>query len=119
MKLQIYDTKFALAMEELEAKSVSQYRTIPLVPKLARRFGFELRPPHYRSFVFNIFYYMFCFAFFWLIFTNLPNIRDIDAVTVNDLIFEPLSTGLFYGLFVAAYCKFSARHNSLTPWEEL
>lgn len=114
-----FDTKLALALKELESRKVSHYRTMPLVPVYARHIGLKIKPAHYRSFLSNV----ICYSSIFGIFIAIPVIpfdwSDFDLVYEKNNIVSPLAYSLLFGLTIAIYCKLSAGHHCLTPWDKL
>ena len=112
-----FDEKYAFAMRELEQSSISPANHTTLLVLLARKFGVQLPPPHYASFITNTLVTGGFFGVLWG--TLMYFLIWKDQHTVGSTVKIAAIGGLCFGLAMACYYKYSAQKNQLTPWSEI
>ena len=113
-----YEERCQLAFDELQAAGIMKSGACPPLWKLATRCGFQPRPPHYNSFLYNTLSFGVYFGFFWglsmylLVWRTQPGSWLVYASGA-------LLAGALFGLCMAAHLHHGFKKNKLTPWEKL
>ena len=113
-----FDHKYELAMAELLKSPISNLNSNPPFQKILRKLGVRTRPPHYRSFLGN-------FAIIGIGmgilsgFVMWIGFRSFVPQSISFVAPYAGALGVFFGLFMAVYYWFSARHSKLSRWMDL
>ena len=110
--------KLERAEYELFEKKIARKKSHPLLFKLVRLLGFEIRPPHYASsqsvFVFSAFYVAILVASL-LLFLQ----RDSQDINLVFIVTMSILTGTICGLIMMFININNKKTYDLTPWEDI
>lgn len=113
-----FEEKYQRAIKELESTKILQWNYNPPLIKLLHQLGAKVPPPHYNSFFGNTVLMGGFFGITWGLVMYLL-VWTKQQMPVHSAILLALGTGLFFGVTMAAYFKFSATKNKLTQWRDL
>lgn len=105
-------------MQELEKSSILRVNYSPVFVQLIRKLGMQLPPPHYASFIANTLIMGVMFGTLWGVLMYLLVWKD-QQLALNSMGVKVAISGLWFGLMMACYYKYSARKNQLTPWSDI
>lgn len=114
-----YEAIWVVAQRELKAVGIAKSSYHPPILTLYRSLGWQVRPPHYNSFLSNIvlFGLPFGIMMFFAIALRFVGLHFLLWISLSLLL--TIVAGLLFGLGMAGYYKFSAYINRLSTWEEL
>lgn len=112
-----YPRKFEAALAEMKNAGVWRASAIPPYLKVARRLGFELRPPYYMSFANVAGFLGVYFAVFWGLSMRFLFWRDY--VPMSFQLINSAVAGIMFGIAMAAWYRHVRKKHSLSSWDDL
>lgn len=101
-----------------DIKRIRRNRSAPLAFRLLWRFGVDLAPPHFNSFLVNAAVAGSHFGvFLWLIMWPIQWLRDGTPLATTLL--TALLAAAFFGITMAAYYRYDARKRGVPPMDQL
>lgn len=113
-----FEKKKEAALEELSQTGIWKLDYKPPALTLLWSLGFKLKPPHYRGFFSNAIPLSVWFAVFWGVSMWFIQWRA-TSIGINVAIVISIGAGIFFGLSMATYYRWSARKNQLSNWDAL
>ena len=113
-----FQVKLEAAHKELSETKIWKSSYNPPILVLLRKFGLEIRPFHYSSFITNFIITSVWFGCAWGLIMWFT-IWQSAKMPILIAFIASLSAGLLFGLTMAFYYKLSAKKNNLSDWREL
>lgn len=113
-----FQEKTKKAQAELQASSIWRSNALPPLYRLVLSFGFEVKPPHYSSFLFNLLSSLVWFGLVWGGIMWMVNWGPKDYA-LQQVMFQWISSSLLFGLILSLYYRSSAKKHKLRKWEDL
>ena len=113
-----FEEKYQRAIKELESTKILRWNYNPPLIKLLHKLGAKVPPPHYNSFFGNTLLMGGHFGIAWGLFMYISIWRN-QHMPAQTAILTAAGAGLFFGIFMAIYFKFSANKNRLNQWKDL
>ena len=106
------------ALNELESTGIARKRFQPPLHRILWRLGFEVPPPHYCTFIYNLVFCTFWFSVLWgslmaIVFWSRNPMPMSAAVLAASMI------GLPFGIGMALYYRHGATRHQLSHWSDL
>ena len=112
-----YSRKFEAAVAEMNNAGVWRLNGMPPYLLVARRLGFEPRPPYYASFAKITLSFGVYFAVVWGLAMSLVFWRDYMPVPLQ--LISSAVAGLLFGIIMATWYRHVRRKRSLSSWGDL
>lgn len=113
-----HERKFQAAMNELEQSGMWRSNYAPIVMRIQRRLGQEVRPPHYASFMSTAIGYAFWFGGVWGILMWFAQ-WQAQGYTISAAVISAAFAGILFGAMIAGYYRWSGRKHGLSDWGDL
>jgi|SRR5690606_32238884 len=113
-----FEKRKKVALEELKKSGIWRSNYMPPALKLMWKIGLKVRPPHYNYFLHNALSLGLWFAIAWGILMWFFQWRSME-ISILVAIGFAAATGIFFGVFMASYYKWSAKKHHLSSWSEL
>jgi hypothetical protein len=113
-----FQDKLEAAQKELNETNIWKSNHNPPISVLLRKFGFNIRPFHYCSFISNFLNASLWFSVVWGLIMWFSTWQSND-MSVQVALITSLSAGLLFGIIMAVYYKHSAKKNNLSGWHKL
>ena len=113
-----FESKYSKAINELSATSILPSNSRPPSHRIARRLGFQIRPPHYNTYAKN-------WLFGFLLFTPLWGLAkwsirwSEEGTSIFVAVISSAFAGLMFGCAMAFYYRRSSLKHKLTDWSQL
>ncbi|RUO31997.1 hypothetical protein CWE12_03125 [Aliidiomarina sedimenti] len=113
-----FEIRKQAAMQELKASGIWKSNSMPPALIILWKLGIKAKPPHYKRFMQNALPLGVWFAVVWGLLMWFLQWRH-QGFPVSAAIVTALVGGVFFGVFMAAYYRWSARKHQLSDWVDL
>jgi hypothetical protein len=110
--------KLEAAQKELSETNIWKSNHNPPILVLLRKLGFNIRPFHYCSFMYNFLTFSVWFGGAWGLIMWFTTWQS-DDMPIQIALLTSLFAGLLFGSLMALYFKRSAKENKLSDWHTL
>ena len=113
-----FDERYKRAMAQLGATSIVEGNYAPPMHNALRKFGYQVRPPHYSGFGMNMVMTGVPFAILWGLLMWLI-VWQTASLPYSTAFVAAGAAGLLFGFGMAIYYRASADKHKLDRWEDL
>lgn len=115
---QEYERRLARAMVELEGSGIGRATYAPVLFRALRALGLRPRPPHYMSVLRGALLMGPSFGLIWGAVMWLVSWRAQD-LPLGVAVLASLMAGVFFGIAMALYYRWSGSQAGLSRWQDL
>jgi len=113
-----FSVKLNAAQKELSTSKIWKSNSNPPLFVLLRKFGVNIRPMHYNTFIVNFLIMSPIFGGTWGLLMWFTSWKS-QNMSIQIALIISLGAGLLFGLSMALYYKLSSKKNNLSNWEQL
>lgn len=112
-----FEEKIDRAFKELSETTMKKYNYAPPYINILRRFGLDLKPPHYNTYIANVLVLglVFSIVFSVLTFLSAWYRGTLDSYSLISVVIP----GTLFGLLMAAFVDSGKKKHNLSSWEDL
>ncbi len=113
-----YELRLQAALDELDERGVWKNNSRPPYFRLARKMGWQVKPPYYSSIAFNATFSCLLFGFFWGVIMWIFVWSQQD-ISLKEALLSTFNIAILVGLLTSMTTYISVRFRKLTPWDKL